>query len=73
MKPKKELVRVVRSPEGEISMDITGKKPGRGAYICPDAGCLSKAKKQRRLEKNFSCRITDEVYDNLERELNERK
>ena len=44
-KPKKELVRVVRSPEGEISLDTTGKKPGRGAYICPDPACLAKARK----------------------------
>ena len=73
MKPKKELIRVVRSPEGEISLDTTGKKSGRGAYACPNAECLRLARKSRKLEKSFSCRISDEVYDNMERELNERQ
>ena len=68
-KPKKELVRVVKSPTGEISLDSTGKKPGRGAYICPCAECLIKAKKARRLEKAFSCRIPDEIYAAMEEEL----
>lgn len=68
-KQKKELVRVVRSPEGEISMDSTGKKSGRGAYICPDSGCLQKARKARRLERSFSCQIPDEVYERLEEEM----
>ena len=70
MFPKKELVRVVKSPLGEISLDTTGKKPGRGAYICPCAECLIKAKKARRLEKAFSCQIPDEVYAAMEEELN---
>lgn len=69
MKPKKELVRVVRSPEGEISLDLTGRKPGRGAYVCRSADCLKAARKARRLEKAFSCRIPDEVYGRLEEEL----
>lgn len=69
-KPKKELVRVVRSPEGEISLDLTGKKSGRGAYICPKLDCLKLARKARRLEKSFSCQIPEEVYDQLEAELN---
>ena len=73
MKPKKELIRVVRSPEGDISLDTTGKKSGRGAYVCPNAECLRLARKSRKLEKSFSCRISDEVYDNMERELNERQ
>ena len=73
MKPKKELIRVVRSPEGEISLDTTGKKSGRGAYVCPNAECLRLARKSRKLEKSFSCRISDEVHDNMERELNERQ
>ena len=60
-KPKKELVRVVRSPEGEISLDTTGKKPGRGAYICPNAACLAKAKKAKRLERVFACAIPENV------------
>ena len=50
--PKKELVRVVRSPEGELSMDLTGRKPGRGAYLCPKVECLRKARKAKRLETN---------------------
>lgn len=70
MKPKKELVRVVKSPEGEISLDPTGRKPGRGAYVCRSADCLKAARKARRLEKAFSCRIPDEVYGRLEEELN---
>ena len=70
MKPKKELVRIVKDPEGEISLDLTGKKAGRGAYICPDKACLAAAQKARRLEKAFSCRIPDAVYAQLEEELN---
>ncbi len=69
MKPKKELVRVVRSKEGEISLDLTGKKAGRGAYICKNAECLRKARKAGRFEKSFSCRIDDEVFAGLEEEL----
>lgn len=68
-KQKRELVRVVKSPQGEISLDLTGKKPGRGAYICPALSCLQQARKARRLEKAFSCRIPDEVYDAMEEEL----
>ena len=68
-KPKRELVRVVKSPEGEISLDLTGRKSGRGAYICPSIECLAKAKKARRLEKAFSCQIPDDVYAALEKEL----
>ncbi|MBP1535447.1 MAG: YlxR family protein [Ruminococcus sp.] len=70
MKPKKELVRVVKTKEGEISLDLTGKKAGRGAYICADAECLRKARKAKRLEKSFACRIDDEIYDAMEKELN---
>lgn len=69
MKPKKELVRVVKSPEGEVSLDLTGKKPGRGAYVCRSAECLKAARKARRLERAFSCRIPDTVYDRMEVEL----
>lgn len=68
-KPKRELVRVVKSPEGEISLDLTGRKSGRGAYICPSIECLAKAKKARRLEKAFSCQIPDDVYAAMEKEL----
>lgn len=53
MKPKKDLVRVVKSPEGEISLDLTGRKPGRGAYVCRSAACLQAARKARRLERGL--------------------
>ncbi len=69
MKPKQELVRVVRGPEGDVSLDLTGKKPGRGAYICRSAECLQAARKKRRLEKAFSCQIDSSVYDAMEKEL----
>lgn len=81
MKPKKELVRVVRAPEktdengvvtgGEISLDLTGKKPGRGAYVCHNPECLKKARKARKFERAFSCKIPDEVYDKMEAEIAE--
>lgn len=71
MKPKRELVRVVKSPEGEISLDLVGKKPGRGAYICRSSKCLAAAKKARRLEKAFSAKIEDEVYKAMEEELSD--
>mgnify|MGYP003305500412 CR=1 FL=1 len=70
MKPKKELVRVVKTPEGDILIDLTGKRNGRGAYICRDAGCLKKARKSKHIEKSFQCSIPDEVYDKMEEELN---
>ncbi len=69
MKPKKELIRAVKSPEGEITLDLTGKRSGRGAYICRDTECFRKARKAKRLEKAFSCRISDEVYEAMEKEL----
>ena len=69
MKPKQELVRVVKSPEGEVSLDLTGRKPGRGAYVCPRVDCLRLARKARRLEKAFSCPIPAEVYDRMEEEF----
>ena len=67
--PKKELIRIVRSPEGEFSVDLTGKKSGRGAYICPKAECLEKARKGHRLERSFECAIDAAVYDALADEL----
>ena len=69
MKPKKELIRVVRSPEGEISLDFRGKANGRGAYICPNPDCLRKAVKARALERAFSAQIPQEVYDKLNEEM----
>ncbi len=68
-KPKMELVRVVRSPEGEISIDLTGKKPGRGAYLCRCAGCLKKARKSKRIDRSLEMSIPEAVYDALEEEM----
>lgn len=65
MRPKRELIRAVRSPEGEIALDFKGKAPGRGAYICFDAECLRKAKKARALERAFGVQVPDEIYDAL--------
>ena len=69
MKPKKELVRVVKGPDESISLDLTGKKAGRGAYICKNVECLRKARKTRRMEKSLDCQIPDEVYDTIEKEI----
>lgn len=69
MKPKRELVRVVRSPQGEISLDLTGKKPGRGAYICKNAECLKLAKKAKRIERALECTISPQLYDTMEKEI----
>lgn len=69
MKPKKELIRVVKNKENEISIDLHGKKPGRGAYICRDIQCLEKAVKAKRLERNLECKISDEIYDKLKEEI----
>lgn len=68
-KPKGELLRVVRSPEGDVSLDFTGKKSGRGAYICKSLACLKRVRKSRRLEHNLECTIAPEVYDRMESEL----
>jgi len=69
MKNKKDLIRVVRSPEGEISLDFKGKKPGRGAYVCPDPACLRKVEKSRALARAFGVPIPAEVYEQLEAQL----
>jgi len=71
MKPKKELLRIVKSQDGTISVDITGKKPGRGAYICFNTECLDKAQKGKRIEKEFETSISPEIYLNLRKELNQ--
>ena len=68
-KPKIEMIRVVRSPEGEISLDTRGKKSGRGAYICHSVSCLNKARRSRRIERALECAIPDEVYNAMEEEL----
>ena len=70
-KPKNELIRVVRSPEGEVSLDFRGKKPGRGAYVCPDNQCLAKVRKSRALERAFSAPLPAEVWEALEAQLRE--
>ncbi len=69
MKPKKELVRVVKDKEGAVSMDLTGKKAGRGAYLCLNPECLEKARKSRRLERAFSQQISEELYQSLKKEI----
>ena len=73
MKPKRELLRVVRSPEGEVSLDTRGKKPGRGAYVCPNADCLKKAIKTRALSRALETEIPEEVMQRLAAELEEGK
>ncbi len=80
MKEKRELIRVVKAPDvidsdgnvaeyGEISLDLTGKKPGRGAYLCKNYSCFKKARKARRFERTFSRKIPDELYEQMEKEL----
>jgi predicted RNA-binding protein YlxR (DUF448 family) len=80
LKAKKELVRVVKAPDqtdetgaviapGEVSLDLTGKKSGRGASVCRNVECLKSARKTRRLERAFSCAIPNEVYDRMEAEI----
>ena len=80
MKEKRELIRVVKSPEkkdengnvisgGEISLDLTGRKPGRGAYVCKNADCFEKARKARRFERSLSCKIPEDVYEQMSAEL----
>ena len=69
MKDKRELVRIVRNKEGEISVDLYGKKPGRGAYICHSAECLNKARKAKRLERAFATSIEDSIYEALIKEI----
>lgn len=71
MKEKKNLIRVVRSPEGQVSFDPTGKKSGRGAYVCRDGECLARALKQRQLERQLQAEITPEVSDMLHETLEE--
>ena len=72
-KPKTELIRVVRSPEGELSVDISGKKSGRGAYICNSRACFAKARKSKRIESSLKCSISEEIYDQLEKQIGEDK
>ena len=71
MFPKRELIRVVRSPEGGLSLDFKGKAPGRGAYLCPNPDCLKKARKSRAIERAFSVSVPEEVYEALEARMEE--
>ena len=71
MKEKRDLIRVVRSPEGEISLDVTGKKSGRGAYICHDLACLKKARKAGRIGAQLKVTIPETIYDAMEAELSD--
>ena len=68
-RPKKELVRVVRTPEGEVLLDLTGKKSGRGAYICPRVSCYEKALKTKRLERCLEIEIPEQVYSSVKEAL----
>lgn len=70
---KRELIRVVKSPEGEVSLDLTGKKNGRGAYVCNNPECLKKARKRKSIERAFSMKIEDAVYDKMEEEITNAK
>ncbi len=69
MKSKKELIRIVRNDEGEFSLDATGKKPGRGAYICSSTDCLEKAFKNKGLERSFKSAVPSEIYEELKKQL----
>ena len=68
-KAKRELIRVVRQPDGNVSLDFGGKMNGRGAYICPDPACLQKVRKSKALDRSLEVTIPDEVYDRLTREM----
>ena len=70
-RPKKELIRVVRTPEGSIVLDLVGKKSGRGAYICPEKNCFVKARKSKRIENVLECKISEEIYDEMEKAISE--
>ncbi len=69
MKNKKEMIRVLKTPEGEFALDATGRKNGRGAYLCPSMECLKKAVKSKGLERSFKMAIPKEVYETLEKEM----
>ncbi|MGM9933954.1 RNase P modulator RnpM [uncultured Clostridium sp.] len=69
MKPKKELIRIVKTPEGEVCVDLTGKKSGRGAYVCKSIECLEKSFKAKRLSRNLDTPISEEIYDKLKEEI----
>ena len=70
-KPKREMIRVVRTPEGEIELDFIGKKSGRGAYICPKKTCFVKARKSKRIENVLEVKLPEEIYDAMENSIAE--
>ncbi|MBQ8354248.1 MAG: YlxR family protein [Oscillospiraceae bacterium] len=72
-KEKRELIRVVRAPDGSVSLDFRGKAPGRGAYICPDMACLKKALRSKALDRSLEVTIPEEIYARLEQEMEEGK
>ena len=69
MKPKRELIRIVRSPEGNISLDLSGKASGRGAYVCKSAECFERLKKRKGLNRAFGCEVDAAVYENLQNQI----
>lgn len=69
MKPKRELIRAVKSPDGEVNLDFKGKMSGRGAYLCPNGECLKKAMKSKALERAFSVQIPEEIYEELRQQM----
>lgn len=73
MKPKNLLIRIVMNKNGEIALDTTGKLPGRGAYICNEITCVQKLKKCHGIERNFSCEVSPDIYDDIERKLSDAK
>lgn len=70
---KRTLVRVVKSPQGEVSLDLKGKKAGRGAYVCNNLDCLKKARKKKAFERAFQMQIDEDVYNKMEEEMNDAK
>ena len=71
MKPKKELIRVILTPQGEIELDVTGKKNGRGAYVCPSSECFAKARKTKAIERSLGVSVPEELYERIGKELSD--
>ena len=71
MKPKKELIRVILTPQGEIELDVTGKKNGRGAYVCPSPECFAKARKTKAIERSLGVSVPEEIYERIGKELSD--
>lgn len=72
-KIKKDLIRIVRTPEGDVTVDPTGKRSGRGAYICNDSSCFDKAKKKKILSNHLNVPISDEIYDELKKSIEDKQ